>query len=152
MCSEELKGEIEAMITPVLDELTAELIELSIKKRGDTIVLDVIADKPNGGITLDECSYINKQILKKLEQGKLLGEDYAVEVSSPGLDRALKNTKDFMRVRGRNVRFHLTQAVENNIEHQGRVVDVAGNLVSIISQEKTITIPLEVISKAVQVI
>ena len=152
MRSEELKGEIGAMITPVLEELTAELIELGIKKRGDTIVLDVIADKSNGGITLDECLYINKQILKKLDQGKPLGEDYAVEVSSPGLDRALKNTKDFMRVRDRNVRFHLTQAVENKIEHQGRVVDVAGNLVSIISQEKTITIPLEVISKAVQVI
>ena len=152
MRSEELTDEIGSLIAPILTELTAELVELNIKRRGDTVVVDVIADKPSGGITLDECAYINRQIVKKLEPGNLLGDDYVVEVSSPGLDRALKTSKDFMRVRGRNVRFHLKQAVENMIEHQGRVTDVAGDFVSIVIQGKTVMIPLDAISKAVQVI
>ena len=152
MRSEELENEIGAMITPILKEITAELVELSIKRQGKTFVLDVIADKLAGGITIDECAFINKQIVKTLEQECFLGDDFVVEVSSPGLDRALKTSKDFRRVRGRNVRLHLKQAVENKIEYQGQVADVAEDQINIVSQEKTITIPLDAISKAVQVI
>ena len=58
-----------------------------MKQRGKTVVVDIIADKCNGGITVDECTAINKQVVCAIENRQWFGEDFIVEVSSPGLDK-----------------------------------------------------------------
>ena len=150
MC-DELTEQVEALIMPYIEELSAELVELNVKYRGKTVVISIVADRP-GGITIGECTFINKKVDREIEKKQWFGEDYAVEVSSPGLDRALKTSKDFSRVLGREVRFHLLEAVEGKIEHFGEVVEVKGDGVLIKTSDKTITILFGAISKAVQVI
>ena len=150
MC-DELTEQVEALIMPYIEELSAELVELNVKYRGKTVVISIVADRP-GGITIGECTFINKKVDREIEKKQWFGEDYAVEVSSPGLDRALKTSKDFSRVLGREVRFHLQEAVEGKIEHLGEVVEVKGDGVLIKTSDKTITILFGAISKAVQVI
>ena len=142
---------IEALIMPYIEELSAELIELDMKHRGKTVVIDIVADRP-GGITVGECTFINKKVDRQIEKKQWFGEDYIVEVSSPGLDRALKTPKDFSRVLGREVRFHLLEEVEGKVEHLGEVVEVKEDGILIKTKDKTITIPFGDISKAVQVI
>ena len=147
-----LTGQIEAFILPCIEELSVELIDLKVKHRGKTVVVDIVADRPNGGITIDECTYINKKVDRIIGKRQWFGEDYTVEVSSPGLDRALRTSKDFARVLGRQVRFHLLEPIEGKIEHLGEVMEVKENQVLIKKNDVTITIPLKHISKAVQVI
>jgi len=151
MC-DQLTEKIKPMIMPIIDELSAELVELNMKQRGKTVVVDIIADKLNGGITVDECTAINKQVVCALENRQWFGEDFIVEVSSPGLDRTLKTTKDFTRVIGRKVRVHLREPIEETIEHNGIVVHVKENQITIQKKNTMVTIPLVVISKAVQMI
>jgi len=148
----ELTEQIAALIANITGELSAELIEWNLKKRGNTVVVDIIADKPNGGITIDECTSINKQVVRGIEVKQWFNDDFVVEVSSPGLDRELKTLNDFLRAVGRKVRIHLREPIEGKVEHHGKITKVGENQVLIRKNEQTITIPLKHISKAVQVI
>jgi ribosome maturation factor RimP len=137
---------------PIIKGLSAELVELSMKHHGKTVVVDIIADKINGGITVDECSTINKQVVRAIESQQWFSENFIVEVSSPGLDRALKTAQDFTRAIGRKVRIHLLEPVEEKVEHQGIVARVQENFITIQKKDAMVNIPLEYISKAVQMI
>jgi len=148
----ELTEKIEALIRRNLEEISAELVEFNIKRRGRTVVIDIIADKPNGGITIGECASVNKGINRAIEKKRWLDDNYIVEVASPGLDRTLKTPRDFERVLGRRVRVHLLEAVEGKVEHHGDVAEVNEDQILIRTNEKIIIIPLKYISKAVQVI
>ncbi len=148
---DQLAEKVEGLIMPFIKELSTELVELQVKHHEKTVVIDIIADKP-GGITIGECTSINKKVDRAIENKQWFGEDYTVRVSSPGLDRALKTQKDFIRVLGRTVRFHLLKPIEGKIEHIGEVADAKEDQILIKKNDKIIIIPLERISKAVQVI
>jgi len=165
---ESIQNKVEDLINPFFKDMAVELIELNVYKRNNTFIIDVIADKAQGGITIDQCTEINKFISSEIEEEQMISEDYVVEVSSPGLDRPLKSKKDFLRAIGKNVRLHLTEAVSNKREHHGIIEDVEDENVVIKSQGKSshrkqknmqqgndannnrILIPLEYIEKAVQ--
>jgi len=148
----ELTEQIETLIREMTEGLSTELVEWNLKKRGNTIVIDIIADKPNGGNTIDECTSINKHVVGGIEEKQWFGEDFVVEVSSPGLDRALETFNDFSRAVGRKVRVHLSELVEGKVEHHGKISGVHDDHVLIQKNDQTITIPLKIITKAVQVL
>ena len=148
----ELKEQLEVLIKQLTEELSMELIEWNLKKCGKTVVIDIIADKLKGGITIDECTSINKQVVRNIEEKQWFGENFVVEVSSPGLDRTLKTFNDFSRAVGRKVRIHLEEPVEGKVEHHGKISGVQDNQILIQNNGKTIMIPLECITKAVQII
>ena len=87
-----------------------ELIEVQYRRAGNRSVLTFIIDKP-GGITLDDCAAANRRLGEFLDRetetagpaGFLQGS-YFLEVNSPGLDRPLREPKDFARAQGGNVR------------------------------------------------
>lgn len=147
---EELSLKIQTMIVPLITELGLELIELNLKRHGKVISVQILADKPAGGITIEECTFINRSLNRMLEEQNLISDDYEVEVSSPGLDRTLKTQKDFLRMMGRRVRFHLLEKIAEKLEHSGIIRAVSEESVIVETKSATITIPLEKISKAVQ--
>ena len=149
---DDLKEQVEALIMPVLNELSAELVDLQIRHKNKTVVVDIVADRP-GGITIGECSFINKKVDQAIEKKQWFGEDYIVEVASPGLDRPLVTIRDFERVQGRIVRFHLLEKVGGKLEHSGKVENIENEQVLIkMKDDSIIAVPLKIISKAVQVI
>jgi len=150
--SEELDNAIQKFITPLMNELSVELVELNIRRQNRVIVIDVIVDKPQGGITLAECSLVNQKLSQGLEGKDLIEEDFTVEVSSPGLDRPLKTVKDFLRNVGKNVRFDLSEQVEEKKEHSGIIKEVMESKIIVKINKNLIAIPIITINKAVQVI
>jgi ribosome maturation factor RimP len=137
---------------PALEEFSVNLIEVMVKRRGRVIAVEILADRENGGITIDECAQINKKIAILLEQEEIIDDEYVVEVSSPGLDRPLKTGIDFRRVVGRMVRVHLTESIEDKVEHSGIVKAVAQDCVTLNGKIKSLVIPFEKIQKAMQII
>ncbi len=150
--SEELDNAIQKFITLLMNELSVELVELNIRRQNRVIVIDVIVDKPQGGITLAECSLVNQKLSQGLEGKDLIEEDFTVEVSSPGLDRPLKTVKDFLRNVGKNVRFDLSEQVEEKKEHSGIIKEVMESKIIVKINKNLIAIPIITINKAVQVI
>jgi len=149
---EQLKQEIQDRIQPLLAQKSIEIVEYNIYQRGREGVIQVLIDKEKGGITVEECSVINKEILNLMEEKQLMDSDYSVEVSSPGVDRPLKTKKDFLRVSGRVVVFYLLENVEGKKEHQGTIQNVLEESVEINTKNGLVAIPLRIINKAVQII
>ncbi len=133
---EQIKDEI----APLLDKASALLVEALLSKAGKGFALRLLVDKP-GGITAGECSALNKQIYKLIVEKGLLAGDYSLEVSSPGLDRPLKDRIDFKRAETRAVDIWLSEAfddksfVSGNVREAGReslrIQDSADNVIAI---------------------
>lgn len=88
---------------PLLASLGIELVELEYKRYGRTMVLRLFIDKP-GGITLDDCADVSRELSQVLDVEDFIREHYTLEVSSPGLDRPLKKEDDYRRYMGRIVK------------------------------------------------
>jgi len=149
---EDVKKRIEDEIAEDLKFYNLEIFDFSIHFRNRTAAISLLLDHEEGGINLDECMHFNKKISNLIEKEGLLGGEYTVEVSSPGLDRPLQTQKDFVRVRGKGVKVHLKRMIEGKLEHDGVVQEVGQDHVVVAIAKKTIIIPFGVIQKAVLII
>ncbi|MDO8757447.1 MAG: ribosome maturation factor RimP [Elusimicrobiota bacterium] len=98
--------EIEALVTPLIEQEGGELVDLQWRKEGPQWVLRLFLDKP-AGITLDDCAYFSDRVGATLDEGDKITKSYVLEVSSPGLDRVIKKEKDFARFAGKPVKLRL---------------------------------------------
>jgi ribosome maturation factor RimP len=101
--STELLSKIEALVLPILNGYGLELADLELKSEGRRQVLRIFIDKP-GGVTLDDCAEVSREVSALFEVEDPIGTAYTLEVSSPGLDRPLKKPRDFERQIGHLVR------------------------------------------------
>ena len=96
----------EALQTIVTAELTAlglELFELRSVGTKNRPVLDVRIERAYGEkITVDDCARASRAIEARLDEGNMVGTRYVLEVSSPGVERPLRNAADWKRFVGRD--------------------------------------------------
>lgn len=142
--------QVNLIIDPILKEYGVELVDLAIRFQNRTYSVDILADKPQGGITLDICGKLNLKISDQLETEDIFDESYVVSVSSPGLDRPLRTFKDFKRVIGREVRFYLSDKIFEKLEHVGIVQDVNEQEITINQNKESLIIPIDKVNKAIQ--
>lgn len=145
-----LTRQLHELIMPSILRAGAELVELTLKCRGRTQILEVLVDKESGGITIGECSAINREIFKQCDQTQILGEDFEVEVSSPGLDRPLRTPKDFSRKMGQLIQIHLRAPVNARLEYSGTIKDVKDSRVVVDTPQGLLELSIDNIQKAVQ--
>ncbi|MCK9594495.1 MAG: ribosome maturation factor RimP [Candidatus Omnitrophica bacterium] len=145
----EIAADLEKIIRERLESLGFDLVELICRYEGPKLALRVFADKPEGGINMDECAEANRALGRILEEGDLIKESFVLEVSSPGLDRVLRTTADFCRVVNKKVKFFLSEPVNGKIEHDGVVRQADPEAVDILTvKEEAVRIPLAKINKA----
>ena len=110
MADEGLEREVEMRI----ESLGYELVELERAGSKARPILRIRIDKPGteGGITLDDCSQVSRQLESYLDTYPGLSERYVLEVSSPGVERPLVKRRDFERFAGREVAIRTHSAVE----------------------------------------
>ena len=110
------------------------------------------ANGGNLGISHDDCQRVSQQLSVILDVEELIpGPGYILEVSSPGLDRALKKAGDYERFRGRLAKISTTEPVQNEKFFEGRLVGVADGNVRLELKgnvPRTVEVPLEKIRKA----
>ena len=107
---------------------------------------------PYPKITHGDCERVSQQLSVILDVEDLIpGPGYILEVSSPGMDRALKKAADFERFRGRKAKIVTTEPVGDAKFFEGRLAGVAPGKVRIElqgKQAKVLEIPLDAIRKA----
>jgi ribosome maturation factor RimP len=141
-------SQLEGLVESLLQSEGLELIDLEFRKEGRGWVLRVFMDKP-GGVTLDDCAEISRQLGDQFEVEDLIPHAYTLEVSSPGLDRPLKKEKDFLRSIGKKVQFSTKVPLEKQSFFKGILLDyqVSGSL-RLAENKKTWEVPVEIITKA----
>jgi ribosome maturation factor RimP len=104
--------DLEAAVAPVVRGLGFDLVEVQQARAGKKRIVRILADRPTGGIGLDECARISRALAVALEEAGLGREPYVLEVSSPGLDYRLSKPEDFRRYVGEALMLHLTDGAQ----------------------------------------
>jgi ribosome maturation factor RimP len=89
-----LAGEIAALAEPVLSDLGFRLVRVTLSGRNGATV-QIMAERPDGTITIEECAEISRQLSPVLDAHDPVPGSYALEISSPGIDRPLVRGTDF---------------------------------------------------------
>jgi ribosome maturation factor RimP len=147
-----LVDELKNIIGDYLKEKGLDLVDLTYRYEGRGLVLRILVDKPEGGISLDGCACLNNQLSIILDEKDILKERYILEVSSPGLDRPLKTKSDFLRCINRNVRFFLREPISDRLELEGIISDVRDDSVYIDIGKGVVEITLSKIAKAKEIL
>ncbi len=121
---------VESFAAPVLDDLGLELVEVQYRCESGAWILRLFIDR-EGGVTLDDCASVSRQISAYLEVEEIIAHPYNLEVSSPGLERPLKKKEDFIRFAGRKARVKLKDPVDGQYVLYGLLGPVAGETLTL---------------------
>ncbi len=124
-----------------------ELVEIQFRREMHGWVLRFFIDK-EGGVGVDDCAKVSREISAYLEVEDLIGHAYHLEVSSPGLERPLKKKEDYNRFIDRRVRIKLRQPVGEQRVLIGTLCGLEGDTVVLALEEEKVYIDMENISKA----
>lgn len=143
-----LKTKIREIIEPIIKDMGIELDDIELMKIGSKFLLRIFIEK-EGGITIDDCERVSREIEAQLDVQDPIPSSYILEVSSPGLDRPLRRPEDFKRFCGKTVRVVTSMAIENQTFFIGEIINAGDdNIVLLLPEGKNVTIPYENISKA----
>ena len=115
---ETYEARTEELITPILERMHFELVDVEYVKEGGTWYLRAYIDK-EGGITVNDCEAVAREMNEILDREDFVEDSYVFEVSSPGLGRPLKKEKDFKRSLGEAVDIKLYRAIERQKDFSG---------------------------------
>jgi ribosome maturation factor RimP len=132
------------IVGPVIEGLGFELVRIRLMG-GKTRILQIMADRPDGGIGVDECGDISTAVSAVLDVEDPLEDNYILEVSSPGIDRPLTRLKDFEMWKGWEARIETTELIDGRRRFKGDLAGVEGDEVLITIEEagKELTIGLK---------
>jgi len=145
----ETEERIKRKVLEILKRENVDLIEFKIFYREGSFCVKVMVDFPYGGITLGDCAYLNRLIFSYIDKEAILGDDFIVEVVSPGTDRKLKERSDFLRVLGRDIKIWLKSSYKGKSYYEG-VLKKVGEEEIIIEKGELFSIPLSLINFAKQ--
>ncbi|AYE84675.1 MAG: ribosome maturation factor RimP [Sulfitobacter sp.] len=135
------------IITPVIEDMGFELVRVRLMS-GKSTILQVMADRPDGGIEVDECAKISQAIGAVLDVEDPILDEYALEVSSPGIDRPLTRLKDFDAFEGYEAKIETTELIDGRRRFKGELAGVEGGEVLINVEEGTIGLQFDWLSDA----
>ena len=138
---------IEAIVAPILEERLLELVEVEFRPAGKRWLLRIFIDKEDG-VTIADCEYVSRELSRILDVDDPIEHPYTLEVSSPGLTRALKKREDFVRARGKKCRIVTRTDVGGRTEFLGKITDTTDEDVLIEEKIGVFTIPICAIKKA----
>ena len=111
-------------------------------------MLQIMADKPDGGIEVDDCAAISTEVSAHLDVEDPIEDNYTLEVSSPGIDRPLTRLKDFAAWEGYVAKIETTELIDGRRRFKGPLAGVEGDEVLIEIDEGTIGLQFDWLSDA----
>ena len=135
------------IITPVIEDLGFELVRVRLMS-GKTTTLQIMAERPEGGIEVDQCAEISTAVGATLDVEDPIIDEYTLEVSSPEIDRPLTRLKDFATFEGYEAKIETTELIDGRRRFKGQLAGVEGNDVLINVEEGTIGLNFDWLSDA----
>src|SRR5437867_6872788 len=81
-----------------------ELIDVEYRPEGGRLVLRLLIDRPEGGVTLDDLARVSRELGDVLDAHDPVPGSYHLECSSPGVNRPLVREAHFRRALGQRIR------------------------------------------------
>ncbi|RMH03086.1 MAG: ribosome maturation factor RimP [Nitrospirae bacterium] len=132
---QDLGARIQAIAAPIVRALHLELVEVICQGRGSGLVVRVVVDK-DGGISLGDCETVHHSLSRALDVADPIPHAYRLEVSSPGLDRPLRQRHDYERSLGKLVRVRLREPEQGQWVLIGRLTAVGQDGITLLTRGK----------------
>jgi ribosome maturation factor RimP len=142
-------SKIRSLAEPLCESEGMELVHIEYQRERSGRILRLYLDKP-GGVSLDDCASISRQMSDLLDVSIDLDEAYHLEVSSPGSNRPLSLRKDYDRFIDQTVKLKVKHPIENQRNFTGILCGTSqnGNHVLLETNRGKINIPFHDIIKA----
>lgn len=141
-----LEDKINQIVKPICEANDLYLVGVKAKGNPANPVLQIFADSEMG-ITLGQCEQLSRLIQDELDTDDSIYGNYRLEVSSPGLDRALVHDFEFKKNLGKTLSVKMKTA-QGDKTLTGKLVEFDEKIIKIESGEEVITIRREEINKA----
>ena len=116
---------------------------------GKRKTLQILAERPDGQMDVDDCAKLSRAVSEVLEAADPISEEYVLEVSSPGIDRPLVRASDFERWAGYDAKIEMARPLDGRKRFRGFVRGVEDGRVSIelpdapAGAERLVRLPLD---------
>ncbi len=141
-----IEAKLEQQIKSIVQSCGCVLYDIVVLKENNKQIFRISITKEHGAVGLDECEEISHIVSPLLDTYEIFEYEYFLEVSSPGIERALKNVEHYRGALGEHVKIKL-KGTQKNI--QGQLFNADSNKIYIKNKEgETVSIAFEDIQKA----
>lgn len=129
--------QLEALLAPTVRALGCDIWGIEYQPRGRSSTLKLYIDSAHGaeGVTIDDCERVSGQVSALLDVEDPIVESYRLEVSSPGIDRALFRREQYEACIGERVDVRLAFPFEGRRRIEGRLAGLEGDEVVVLASE-----------------
>lgn len=158
------ENEVGDLVRPVVEAAGLELWEVSFGREDGRRILRVTVDRAGGdreggvdregeveegGVDLNTIAATSQRLSRRLDlEGFEQDRPYELQVSSPGLERALREPRHFERSVGQQVRVKTVEPVNGRRVHEGALVSADAEAIVIASEGGELRVPYDGIASA----
>lgn len=124
-----LISQIEELAQPIVNTQGAYLIDVKNRWEGKQQLIDIFVDTDEG-VTIDLCAQISRQLIRTIDNSDIMRSPYRLQVSSPGIDRPLKFSRQYQKHIGRQL------SIQYNLD--GSILRLTGELIETADRHITI--------------
>lgn len=143
----EIVSTAQSLAEPLCASEGMELIHVECQREPAGRILRLYIDRP-GGVTLEDCAAVSRQIGDLLDLKLDTEASYILEVSSPGINRPLSRLSDFEKFTGKTARIRTVTPLNGQKNFKGALLGVMDDNIRLQIEAETVLIPYQEISKA----
>ena len=136
-----------ALVEPVCNAAGLELVLAEFRRESVGRILRLYIDRPEGGVTLDDCTHISRQVTDLLDVSLEDIGPYNLEVSSPGSQRPLAKPADYRRFTGQMARIQLQAPLNGQKNFKGIIIAANDETVEIETDRGTVSLAFSQIAR-----
>ena len=126
-----LVEKIEKLLLPTIHAMGFELVQIKMLEGNKSKLLQIMAERPDGSMNVDDCAAISNQVSAILDVEDVIPGEYRLEVSSPGIDRPLVKHVDYEKHIGHTAKIELTLPANGRKRFTGTLKTVIGDTVTL---------------------
>ena len=140
----------EELVKEIIINDDLEIVSVEYLKEGSNWVLRVYIEDREGNLSIEDCTRISRALSGKLDEEDFIDDSYILEVSSPGVERPLRDEEDYNRFKGRKVYIKTYAPLNGKKEFTGTLEGLVDDTVNIIlnDTDNKVEIPFKSIANA----
>jgi len=148
MKAELVKEKLSEIVKPVIEDMGYILFDIAYSRGKNRALLRIYIEK-EGGVTIDDCEKVSREVGALLDLEDIIPSSYLLEVSSPGIDRPIRCPEDFKKALGKKVRIITTEPIDKQSFFLGKVDTSSEDEIELLLiKDRRVRIPYKNISKA----
>lgn len=126
-----LEAQVHALIEPSIVAMGFRLVQLKLNDGSKNRLLQIMAERPDGSITLEDCANISRQVSAVLDVEDIIPTAYRLEVGSPGIDRPLVSLQDYINYQGFTAKLETILPIQGRRRFAGEILAPEGETLRI---------------------